>query len=51
MVLMKKKLIGTLEGIRGMSNSQMKNEDETILKTMTQIKSVRSLMAQYLLDV
>ena len=47
----KKKMVDALEGIRNMLAAHMKNEDETILKIMKQSKNVRSLMAQYLLDL
>jgi|GEM_PF-3491268 iron-sulfur cluster repair protein YtfE (RIC family) len=47
----KKKLIAVLESIRDMLSKHMKNEDETILKIMKQSKTVRSRMAQYLLDL
>jgi hypothetical protein len=47
----KVRLIFLLENVRTLLEKHTKYEDDTLLSIMQQSKSVRSLMAQYLLDV
>ena len=47
----RKRLVTVLESISETLDKHTKNEDQTILKIMKQSKTVRSRMAQYLLDL
>jgi len=47
----KTRLVAVLQSIYDLLDRHMKNEDQTVLKIMKQSKTVRSRMAQYLLDL